>query len=118
MRTLVLAVAALAAGCGGSSYGGNDGGSPGACTATTSVSMNGLEFVPSCVKISPGATITFTNADSVAHTVTTDAGQPESFDSGTLSTGQDFVHTFASSPETVGIHCTLHAGMAATIFVE
>jgi len=121
MRRLTIGIAAaLAAACGGSSYGGN----PPACTATsatatTAVSLSGMEFVPSCVKISPGATLTFTNDDPVAHTVTTDAGQPETFDSGTLAAmGGVFSHPFALTAETVHVHCTIHPAMKATIFVE
>jgi plastocyanin len=87
-------------------------------TATTSVSLSGMEFVPSCVKVAPGATVTFQNADSVTHTVTTDPGQPETFDSGPLAHAQDFTHTFASTAETVHVHCTIHPTMTATIFVQ
>ncbi len=128
MMRLGLAVAAVAgfgAGCGGGSsgYGGSGGTKPSACTAdvataTSSVSLSGMEFVPSCVKVSKGATVTFQNADTVQHTVTTDAGQPETFDSGPLSTGQDFAHTFASAAETGHVHCSIHANMHATIFVQ
>src|SRR5512142_2358532 len=74
-----LAAVASSSACGGdSSYGGGGvGNPPPSCTAenapaTTSVSMEtGMVYSPSCVKISPGATITFHNADSIAHTVTT-----------------------------------------------
>lgn len=48
--------------------------------------------------------VTWTNNDSVAHTVTADDG---SFDSGTLQAGQSFSHTF-SSAGTVAYHCTIH----------
>jgi plastocyanin len=88
-----LGAAGLAAGCGGGG-GGDGGGSPAACTAasataTTSVSLSGMAFVPTCVKIAKGATVTFRNADAVNHTVTTDAGQPETFDSGPLEPATD-----------------------------
>lgn len=125
MRRLVLVVVALAssAACGGGSSGYGGGGGGAACTAanataTTSVSLSGMSFVPSCIKVSLGATVTFQNADGVSHTVTTDAGQPETFDSGLLAHAQDFTHTFASTAETVHVHCTIHAGMTATVFVQ
>ena len=127
---LMLAVAGVSmagfgAGCGGGSsgYGGSGGTKPAACTAdgataTTSVSISGMEFVPSCIKVSRGATVTFQNADMVQHTVTTDPAQPETFDSGPLSTGQNFVHTFANAAETVHVHCSIHPVMHATIIVQ
>jgi plastocyanin len=129
MRRLALVVMSLGsivgfgAGCGGGSSGYSGGNKPAACTATsataaTSVSLSGMEFVPSCVKISKGATVTFQNADSIAHTVTTDAGQPETFDSGPLAPARDFVHTFANAAETVHVHCSIHPEMTATIFVQ
>ncbi len=132
MRVLVLAVLSvglsIGLGCGGSSsstypYGGGGSPKPAACTAssataTTSVSLSGMQYVPSCIKVSPGATVTFQNADSVAHTVTTDAGQPETFDSGPIAPTQDFTHTFASTSETVHVHCSIHTYMTATILVQ
>ena len=130
MRRLVLlalstaSLAGLVPGCGGGNgYGGGSGNPPPGCTAatataTTSVSLSGMQFVPSCVKISQGATVTFQNADSIAHTVTTNAGQPESFDSGSMAPAADYVHTFASTAETVHVHCTIHPSMTATIIVQ
>src|SRR5512138_3434649 len=101
MRRLALwvvlgSMGAFGAGCGGGSGGaygtGTGGNKPAACTsatatATTSVSLSGMAFVPPCVKISKGATVTFQNADMVTHDVTTDPGQPETFNSGPLATG-------------------------------
>ncbi len=125
VSAVVVLVSIVGAGCGGGSsgYGSSGGNKPAACSAasatkTTSVSLSGMAFVPSCIAIAKGATVTFQNADMVQHTVTTDAGQPESFDSGPLSTGQDFTHTFASAAETVHVHCSIHPYMTATIFVQ
>ncbi len=127
MRSIALAalaaLAPLAGGCGGSSVGYGGGGGGASCTAavataTNEVSLSGMEFVPSCVKIAPGASITFTNADSVAHTVTTDPGQPEAFNSGPFGMGQTFTHQFASSAETVHVHCSIHPSMTAAIIVQ
>ncbi len=129
MRRLAVtgvALAALAAsgsGCGGSSgYGGGSNNPPPTCTAadatpTTSVSLANMAFAPSCVKIAVGATLTFHNADSVTHTVTTDAGQPETFDSNDLPPGQVFMHQFMAA-ETVHVHCKIHPYMTATIIVQ
>jgi plastocyanin len=48
--------------------------------------------------------VTWTNNDSVPHTVTADDG---SFDSGTLQPGQTFSHTFTSAGK-VTYHCAIH----------
>ncbi len=126
MRKLapLLAAAALAAvaGCGGSSGSSqsNVGCTASSATATTSVSLAGTSFSPSCILVSAGSSITFTNVDGgFAHTVTTDAGQATSFDSGNLASGRAFTQAFPTAG-TVRIHCTYHAsmGMTATVIVQ
>lgn len=128
MRALFIALAAAftASGCGvGPSYGSGSGGAAASCSAstateTTSVLLSGTSYVPACIKVPAGATITFTNADAeTVHTVTTDPGQPTSFDSGDLAAGQRFSETFPT-PETVRVHCTYHVamGMRGTILVQ
>lgn len=125
MRVLISAAACAAAlACGGSD-GYGDGAAappPSACTAatataTTSISLSGNQFVPACARVSPGGTATFTNEDAELHTVTTDAGQPEQFDSGDLSPGAQFAHVFGSAG-TVRLHCNRHPGMNGTVVVE
>jgi plastocyanin len=125
VRWLVGASLAGALGC-GSSMGGYGGGSaappPAACTAasataTSSIEMTGMEFNPACVKVAAGTTVTFTNNDPFAHTVTSDAGQPETFDSGLVSPGAKFTHTFASA-ETEAIHCSIHSNMHVTVIAQ
>jgi plastocyanin len=124
---LAAALAAAASGCGSApGYGSGSGGGGGTCTAatataTTSVALSGTSFGPSCIKVTAGATITFTNADSgILHTVTTDTGQPMTFDSGNIAGGAHFSQAFPTPGETVNVHCTYHVamGMRATIFVE
>lgn len=118
---LLAGLAALAAtACGGSDYGGDGGGdgcTAASATATTSVQLVANAFIPSCIRVAPGATVTFTNADTMPHTVTTDPGQPETFDSGNVAAGASYEHTFAGTPATVNVHCSLHA-MQATIYVQ
>jgi plastocyanin len=124
-RAGVVSLAGWVSACGGDGYGSDDGGpSPPACTAasatpTASVSLAaGNQFVPSCIRIAPGGTITFTNTDTMVHTVTTLAGQPETFDSGNIAPAGTFTRQFANSAETVAVRCTLHAGMTATVIVQ
>jgi len=81
---------------------------------TKSVSIQNLAFSPANLIIAPGITITWTNNDSTTHTVTADDG---SFDSGTLSPGQSYSHTFTSTGST-SYHCNIHPMMKATIAVH
>ncbi len=128
VKLMIVAAAVAAAGCGGGldyGGGGGSGGSVATCTestatATTSVSLAGTSFVPSCIKVAAGSTITFTNADgAIVHTVTTDAGQPMTFDSGNVAGGQHFSQAFPAA-ETVNVHCNYHVsmGMRATVIVQ
>jgi plastocyanin len=119
------------AGCGSSSStcgstssylsGGSDpgGGYPGfsAVLAPATVHIQGMAFNPSCLQVAVGTAVTFVNDDSVAHTVTTDAGQVESFDSGSLAPAASFVHTF-NVAGTIALHCSIHPSMHATVAVQ
>jgi len=119
----LLAVGALFVGACGGSYGG--GGETSGCTVanatavTSSVALKGTAFVPNCAKTTVGTALTFTNQDSIVHTVTARSGQPETFDSGNLNPGLTFSHTFAIAG-TYNIVCTIHEsmGMTMTLFVQ
>jgi len=86
--------------------------------ATVDVSMIHFSFVPTNITVSAGTTITWTNNDSVNHTVTADNGM---FDSGIVGPGGEFSFTF----DTVGTflyYCKLHGapggiGMSGTVVV-
>jgi plastocyanin len=86
-------------------------------TATGAVEIKGMTFSPSCFSVVAGGSVTFTNGDTVAHTVTTDTGQAEAFDSGSIAPGGTFTHTFGA-PGTIMMHCSIHASMHATAVVE
>ena len=83
--------------------------------ATTSVSLINTAFVPPDIRVSPGATVTFTNNDGIQHNVTF-------ANSGIVSTGN-----FASGPKNVVMpvtpgtytfQCTIHGGMAGSVLVQ
>ena len=65
-----------------------------------------------------GATVTWTNGDSAAHTVTsadgmtTDAATTDLFDSGLMGDGDTFTHTFDTAG-TFYYLCTPHRSMAS-----
>jgi hypothetical protein len=72
-----------------------------------------MSFVPQAATINPGTTVTWTNNDSVTHTVTSDSGI---FNSGSLAPGQSFSFTFPSAG-TFTYHCTIHPYMTGSIVV-
>lgn len=118
MRILLsLAAAAALTGCGGSSYGGGGGGgvTDPQPVPTTSVSLKNLAFSPGAIRVTPGATVTFTNNDGIAHNIT--------FSSNTITGATDFA-TGARSvvmPATTGTyayHCTIHPGMTGSVLVQ
>jgi len=70
--------------------------------------------VPDDVTIAAGATVTWTNSDSVAHTSTSDAS---GWNSGTIAPGGRFSFTF-QTPGTFSYHCAIHPGMIGTVVVR
>jgi plastocyanin len=122
-RTIIGFIGAVLvlAGCGSAHDNGMHGGAV-ACdastaTATASVAIQGYSYVPACVKVTSGTLVTFTNDDGIPHTVTTDAGQAESFDSGAIASSGTFTHTF-TAVGTDALHCTFHTGMHMTVLVQ
>ncbi len=89
--------------------------SAGASAATgTAVSIANFSFMPATITVAVGSTVTWTNNDSTAHTVTADDG---SFKSDTLATGATFSQTFATAG-TFAYHCSIHTSMKATVTVH
>jgi plastocyanin len=81
-----------------------------AVTAT----IEGFAFNPGNIEVAAGTTVTWTNNDSTAHTVTADDG---SFQSGRLEQGDTFSYTFDTAG-TFSYHCEYHANMTATVTVS
>ncbi len=83
-------------------------------TQTTSVEIKNMAFSPSNISVTVGQTVTFTNNDSITHTVTAD---DNSFDSGNVAPGATFTKTF----ETAGsfsYHCSIHPSMKGIVEVK
>lgn len=80
-----------------------------------------LSFSPKTVTVAPGEIVTWTWLGS-PHSSTSDATSgPEVWDSGLLSTGATFSHTF-STPGSYPYHCVIHGavggiGMSGTVIV-
>lgn len=84
-----------------------------AAAGGTAVTIAGFAFDPSTVSVKVGATVTWTNNDSVGHTVTFDDG---SATSGTLQQGGTYQQTF-SKAGTFAYHCRIHPNMKASVTV-
>jgi plastocyanin len=83
-------------------------------SSAPSVSIANFSFSPATLTVSVGTKVTWTNNDSVTHTVTAVQG---AFDSNDLSPGNSFSFTFTKAG-TYAYHCKIHASMMATIIVK
>lgn len=80
-----------------------------------SVEINNFDFAPGNLSVKKGTTVTWTNKDSVAHTVTSDdEGGP--LDSGNFGQNETFSFTF-NEVGSFAYHCVLHPQMTGTVTV-
>jgi plastocyanin len=86
---------------------------PGSSTKTTDA------FSPNPVQVSVGSTVTWTNNDSVIHTVVSGTSPTPSglFESPIMNPGDTFEYTFTEAGE-VPYFCTLHPNMLGTVSVS
>jgi plastocyanin len=83
--------------------------------AGNAVAIKNFAFAPEALTVKVGTTVTWTNQDSDAHTVTSQgSGGPLS--SAALATGQSYSYTF-TKPGTYSYLCTIHPFMTATVTV-
>ena len=99
-----------------------------ALAATKTVNIYGAIFQPARVTVDVGDTVKWTNKDQVGHSVTTRAGQPESFDSNPncsvavlpapacMASGATYTHTFTKAG-TTEYYCRAHSMMTAKVVV-
>jgi plastocyanin len=80
----------------------------------SSVSIENFAYVPPSLSVASGTTVTWTNQDNVAHTVSADDGR--TFDSGAVGHGGSFQFT-AGAPGTYTYFCRIHPFMKATLTV-
>jgi plastocyanin len=79
------------------------------------VAIKGFAFAPAALTVPVGTTVTWTNQDSDAHTVTSDGGGGP-LNSKALATGDTFSFTFTQAG-TFKYLCTIHPFMTATVTV-
>jgi predicted secreted protein with PEFG-CTERM motif len=77
-------------------------------------------YSPTPSTVSPGATVIWTNRDTVSHTITSGKVRENNtgslFDSGLIKSGSTFQFTF-SNPGTFDYFCTVHPWMAGQVIV-
>lgn len=81
---------------------------------TSNVTIKNMAFSPNLITTSVGQTITFTNNDSVPHTVTAD---DNTFDSGSIAPGTTFKKTFDTNGS-FSYHCSFHPFMKGKVIVK
>ncbi len=81
---------------------------------TLAVKMEKESFVPAKVSTTAGTQVTWTNTDSVPHSVTAD---DKRFDSGPILPGKSFQWT-ATNTGTIAYHCIFHPSMTAQLTVS
>ena len=96
---------------GGSDDTADDGGGGGSATEPV---IADFAFSPDPIEINAGDTVTWTNEDDFAHTVTAD---DDSFDSDNIDGGGTFEQTFDEAGE-FAYHCAIHNQMTGTVVVS
>lgn len=80
----------------------------------TAINISDSSYQPELITVKRGATITWTNQDSAAHTVTAEGSSGPS--SGLLAQGDEYSHTF-EKVGTFTYRCTQHPEMQGTVQV-
>src|SRR5579859_4822887 len=121
---LIIAVIVLVLGAGAffyfNKYGGGNTTMPATnsgSNSTTEASPNNIViknyiFTPSALTVKAGTTVTWTNNDSVAHSIKSAA-----FNSSILNTGDTFKFTF-NTAGTYNYNCGIHPTMTGTVIVQ
>jgi plastocyanin len=81
---------------------------------TLEVKMEKESFVPAKVSATAGTQVTWTNNDTVPHSVTADDNR---FDSGPILPGKSFQWT-TTNAGTIAYHCIFHPSMTAQLTVS
>jgi plastocyanin len=82
----------------------------------SSVSIANMTFSPGKIIIKKGTTVTWTNNDSIAHTVTAKTDKEHGPNSGTLNPGKNYSFTF-NDDGTFDYFCEIHPSMTGTVTV-
>ena len=126
---VLMAAAATLTACGGSSSSSNDtaappASSPSAAGAASSapaaagnaLTIQGFAYSPTPLTVAPGATITVSNRDSAAHTVTSD--KQGLFNAEQIQQGSPVTFKAPTTPGTYTFNCAYHSQMHGTLVVS
>ena len=92
--------------------------SPARAAAATQISIKGFAFNPNQPSVTKGATITWTNDDGTAHTVTSGVpGTPSGKFDQRVEAGTTFSFTFTETG-TYEFFCNIHNSMRGTVTVK
>ena len=83
-------------------------------TAANQVLISNFAFAPTALTVKVGTTVTWTNHDADAHTVTSKGAGP--MRSAALNTGGSYSVTF-NKPGTYAYYCQIHPFMTGTVTV-
>jgi plastocyanin len=87
-----------------------------AATMTNKVTIHDYMFSPAVTRVTVGTTVTWTNSDSVNHTVTADTNSTDAPSSMDIAQGKSFSFTFKKAG-TYTYHCFPHPYMHGTVEV-
>ncbi|BCW71092.1 cupredoxin domain-containing protein [Arthrobacter sp. NicSoilB8] len=95
--------------------GSGSGASPAAGTAAGTITIKDFGYGDP-LTVAPGATVSITNMDTAAHTVTADEGS--AFDTEVKGGGGTATFTAPTKPGSYPFHCTFHPGMHGVLIVK
>jgi plastocyanin len=84
-------------------------------TGTEAITIKNFAFAPSSITVAPESSVTVTNKDQVAHTVTSSKG---GFDTGDIQPGQSKTITAPKTPGSYPYICSIHQYMTGTLVVS
>jgi len=84
-------------------------------SSTNSVTIQNFAFSPANITVKKGTTVTWTNQDSTAHTVTETDGQTGP-NSDSIDPGKTFTFTY-NTAGTFKYHCSIHSEMTGSVTV-
>ncbi|MGH3577483.1 MAG: cupredoxin domain-containing protein [Mycobacterium sp.] len=114
MLTLGLLMAACSSGGSGSSTTAPAGGGTHPAGSQT-ITIKNFAFSPKTITVAAGTTVTVTNNDQVAHTLTARSG---GFDTGDIAPGQSKTITAPNTPGNYAYYCTIHQYMSGQLTVS
>jgi amicyanin len=120
--SVLLILACIIAGCSSSSSSSSGpapsgAASPAPAASVPAISIKNMAFSPATLTVKAGTTVTWTNDDTVPHTVVSADGSSAVYKSSLLASGASFPFTFKEAGA-YSYHCGIHPSMKGTIIVQ